>query len=252
MTPGAQLDDPQVIELKDYLIHRERALDRDLLPYGDPRNKDVLVFGAGIGNEILWAARHEAKSVVAIDLHDVPLGPLELAMREQGISYDAFEFRKQSVHETALTGETYDLIVSNGVFEHVFDLKGVLAAFRPLLRPGGRVAIFADSLWYSSIGGHINREPWEHLWRSPEELKSLLPVKRWHVYCDQLNRMTAVDFLEAVRSVGMLVMQMNLGRDKSLRELPRLLPAIQERVTATPTDLSIVSIGCELCFVENL
>jgi SAM-dependent methyltransferase len=252
MTPSAQLDDQKVVELKDYLIHRERALDRDLLPYGDPRNKDVLVFGAGIGNEILWAARHKARSVVAIDLHDVPREPLELAMREQGISYDAFEFRKQSVHETALTGETYDLIVSNGVFEHVFDLKGVLGAFRPLLRPGGRVAIFADSLWYSSIGGHINREPWEHLWRSPAELQTLLPANRWHVYCDQLNRMTAVDFLEAVRSVGMLVMQLKLGRDKSLRELPRLLPAIHERVTATPTDLSIVSIGCELCFVENL
>jgi SAM-dependent methyltransferase len=252
MTPGTQLDDPQVVELKDYLIHRERALDRDLLPYGDPRGKDVLVFGAGIGNEILWGARHEAKSVVAIDLHDVPQGPLELAMREQGISYDAFEFRKQSIHETALSGETYDLIVSNGVFEHVFDLKGVLAAFRPLLRPGGRVAIFADSLWYSSLGGHINREPWEHLWRSPQELKPLIPAKRWHAYCDQLNRMTAVDFLEAVRSVGMLVMQLKLGRDPNLRRLPELLPAIQERVTATPTDLSVVSIGCELCFAENL
>jgi SAM-dependent methyltransferase len=252
MAPGTQLDDPQVVELKDYLVHRERALDRDLLPYGDPKGKDILVFGAGIGNEILWAARHEARSVVAIDLHEVSQAPLELAMREQGISYDAFEFRKQSVHETALSGETYDLIVSNGVFEHVFDLKGVLTAFRPLLRPGGRVAIFADSLWYSSIGGHINREPWEHLWRSPQELKSLLPAKCWHVYCDQLNRMTAVDFLEAVRSVGMLVMQMKLGRDKSLRELPRLLPEIQERVNASPTDLSIVSIGCELCFAENL
>jgi SAM-dependent methyltransferase len=252
MTPSAQLDDREVVELKDYLVHRERALDRDLLPYGDPRDKDILIFGAGIGNEVLWAARHGAKSVVAIDLHDVSPAPLELAMREQGISYDAFEFRKQNVHEAALTGETYDLIVSNGVFEHVFDLKGVLAAFRPLLRPGGRVAIFADSLWYSSIGGHINREPWEHLWRAPEELKSLLPAKRWNVYCNQLNRMTAIDFMEAVRSVGMLVMQLKLGRDRSLRELPKLLPSIQERVTATPTDLSIVSIGCELCFVENL
>jgi len=249
---STQLSDERTVELKDYLLHRESMLDRDLLPYGDPRGKDVLVFGAGIGNEVLWAARHEAASVVAIDLHEARLAPLELAMRELGVSYDAYEFRQQSVHETALTGETYDLIVSNGVFEHVFDLKGVLASFRPLLRPGGRVAIFADSLWYSSIGGHINREPWEHLWRPPDELQALLPVGRWRVYCDQLNRMTVVDFLEAVRSVGMLVMQLKLGRDKSLRDLPRLLPAIQERVTATPTDLSIVSIGCELCFVENL
>jgi SAM-dependent methyltransferase len=251
-TAAQQLSEEQIVELKDYLLHRERMLEHDLLPYGDPRDKDVLVFGSGIGNEVLWAARHKARSVVAIDLHTVSTEPLERAMAEHGVDYDSYEFRVQNIHETAVSGESYDLIVSNGVFEHVFDLKGVLASFRPLLRPGGRVAIFADSLWYSSLGGHINREPWEHLWRAPEELKELLPAKRWHVYCDQLNRMTVVDFIEAVRSVGMLMLQLKVGRDPNLRRLPELLPAIQERVTATPTDLSAVSIGCELCFVENL
>ncbi|HEY7830572.1 MAG TPA: class I SAM-dependent methyltransferase [Solirubrobacteraceae bacterium] len=248
----AQLNDEQVVELKDYLLHRERKLDGDLLPYGDPAGKDLLVFGSGIGNEILWAARHGARSVVAVDLYDVNPAPLRLAMEEEGIEFSAYEFREQNIHDTALTGEQYDLIVSNGVFEHVFDLKGVLGAFRPLLRPGGRVAIFADSLWYSSLGGHINREPWEHLWRSTPELKEVLPPKRWRVMCDQLNRMTVVDFIEAVRSVGMLIMQMKIGRDPNLRHLPALLPAIQERSVVTPTDLSAVSIGCELCFVEHL
>jgi len=177
---------------------------------------------------------------------------VRLAMEEEGVRYDAWEFRKQNIHDTALSGEQYDLIVSNGVFEHVFDLKGVLAAFRPLLRPGGRVAIFADSLWYSSLGGHINREPWEHLWRTNAELKELLPPKRWRVMCDQLNRMTVVDFIEAVRSTGMLIMQMKIGRDPNIRRLPELLPAIQAQSVVTPTDLSAVSVGCELCFVENL
>lgn len=248
----AELNDEQVVELKDYLLHRERMLDRDLLPYGDPRGKDMLVFGSGIGNEILWAARHDARSVVAVDLYEVNPAPLQLAMEEEGVRYDAYEFRKQNIHDTALSGEQYDLIVSNGVFEHVFDLKGVLAAFRPLLRPGGRVAIFADSLWYSSLGGHINRDPWEHLWRPTAELKDLLPPKRWRVMCDQLNRMTVVDFIEAVRSTGMLIMQMKIGRDPNIRRLPELLPAIQEHGVVTPTDLSVVSVGCELCFVENL
>jgi SAM-dependent methyltransferase len=249
---SAQLSDEQVVELKDYLIHRERMLDRDLLPYGDPRDKDILVFGSGVGNEILWAAKHGAKSVVALDLHEVSPAPLQLAMAEQEVTYDAYELRAQNIHDTALTGETYDLIVSNGVFEHVFDLKGVLAAFRPLLRPGGRVAIFADSLWYSSLGGHINRDPWEHLWRSPQELKPLLSNNRWRVLCDQLNRMTVVDFIEAVRSVGLLILQLKLGRDPNIRALPATLQEIQARATVTPTDLSVVSIGCELCFVEHL
>jgi len=248
-----QLGEEQVAELKDYIIRRERSLDRDLLPYGNPRGKDVLVFGCGFGNEVLWAARHEARSILAIDL-SAALSPLPLqgAMRELGIAYDRYELRRQNVHDTALSGERYDLIVSNGVFEHVLDLKGVLGAFRELLRPGGRVAIFADGLWYSSIGGHIGGDPWGHLWRAPRELHAELSPNRWNVLCNQLNRMTVADFLQAVRSTGMLVLQMKLGVDPNIAQLPDYLPRIRERVSVSPTDLSVVSIGCELCFEETL
>jgi hypothetical protein len=72
------------------------------------------------------------------------------------------------------------------------------------------------------------------------------------VLCEQLNRMTVADFLQAVRSVGMIVLQLRLGRDPNLRLLPEYLPRIRERWDVSPSDLSVVSIGCELCFVENL
>jgi SAM-dependent methyltransferase len=248
-----KLTDTQVAELKDYIIRRERSLDRDLLPYGDPRGKDVLVFGCGFGNEVLWAARHGAKSILAIDLSAAlsPV-PLQQAMRELGIEYDRYEFRRQNVHDTALTGERFDLIVTNGVFEHVMDLKGVLESFREILRPGGRIALFADGLWFSSIGGHIGGDPWGHLLRTRQELRSELTRERWNVLCNQLNRMTVTDFLEAVRSAGAIVQQLQLGRDPNLALLPGLLPRIRARHNVSPTDLSIVSIGCELCFEEHL
>ena len=248
-----QLPPEQIIELKDYIIHREKSLDRDLLPYGTPSGKDVLVFGCGFGNEVLWAARHGARSILAVDMSAAlsPV-PFQRAMQELGISYERYEFRRQNIHDTAVSGERYDLIVSNGVFEHVMDLMGVLTAFRDLLRPGGRVAIFADGLWYSSIGGHIGGEPWCQLWRAPQELNAELPSKRWNVFCNQLNRMTVTDFLEAVRSVGMIVLQLRLGRDPNLAQLGHYLPRIRRRLSVSPTDLSIVSIGCELCFEENL
>ena len=247
-----ELSEQQIVTLTDYIIRREQTLDRDLLPYGDPRGKDVLVFGCGFGNEVLWAARHGARSILAIDLSGVSAIPVQRAMAKLDIAYEQFEFRQQNVHDTALTGERFDLIVSNGVFEHVFDLKGVLGAFRRLLKPSGRVAIFADGMWYSSIGGHIAKDPWEHLWRDPAELRAELPAERWRVFCDQLNRMTVVDFLEAVRAVGMLILQLNTGVDANLAQLADYLPRIEQRLTVTPTDLSVVSIGCELCFIENL
>jgi SAM-dependent methyltransferase len=248
-----QLGEQQITELKDYIIRRERSLDRDLLPYGDPDGKHVLVFGCGFGNEVLWAARHGARSILALDMSAALFpAPFQLAMQELGMTYEKYDFRRQNIHDTAVSGERYDLIVSNGVFEHVMDLKGVLAASRELLKPSGRVAIFADGLWYSSIGGHIGGEPWCQLWRDPRELKSELAPDRWDVLCSKLNRMTVTDFVQAVRSVGMIVLQLRLGRDPNLAQLADYLPRIRQRVDVSPTDLSIVSIGCELCFEENL
>lgn len=248
-----RLDESEILTLKDYILHREAALDRDLFPYGDPQGRDVLVFGCGYGNEVLWAARHGARSVLAIDTSaGLSPVPFERALAERGIRFADYEFRRQNIHDTALTGEQFDLIVSNGVFEHVHDLKGVLSTFRPLLRRGGRAAIFADGLWYSSIGGHIPKGPWEHLWRDPRQLNAELTAERWNVLCDKLNRMTATDFLDAIRTVGMLVLQFKLGPDPNLAQLSEILPRIRSRLDISPTDLSIVSIGCELCFPDSV
>ena len=70
--------------------------------------------------------------------------------------------------------------------------------------------------------------------------------------CNKLNRMTAADFLEALRSVGTVVLQLRLGRDPNLSRLSDYLPRIRERSDVSVSDLSVVSIGCELCFAENL
>jgi SAM-dependent methyltransferase len=253
--PYHQLPPDEIRRLRDHIIRREKLLDRDLLPYGDPADKDVLVFGSGYGTEVLWAARHDARSILATDLSaGLSPVPCERAMEKLGIACSDYAFRRQNIHDTALTGDRYDLIVSNGVFEHVMDLKGVLGAFRSLLRSNGRVAIFADTLWYSSIGGHIGgeQEPWEHLWRTPEELRAQLSNRYWGILCNQLNRMTVTDFVQAVRSVGMIVLQLRLGRDPNLARLSDYMRRIRQRIDVSPTDLSVVSIGCELCFVENL
>ena len=50
----------------------------------------------------------------------------------------------------------------------------------------------------------------------------------------------------------MIVLQLGLRRDPNLAQLGDYLPRIRERIDVSPTDLSIVSIGCELCFEENL
>jgi SAM-dependent methyltransferase len=247
------LPEARIVELTDYVIRRTAGLDDSLLPYGDPAGKDVLVFGAGYGADTLWATQRQARSILSTDVSPgISPVPFERALERLGIDRPDYEFRRESVHETVLTGETFDLIISRDVFEHVHDLKGTLASFRPLLRPGGRIAIYADSLWYSSLGGHIHAGPWEHLYRTPWELREELTPYLWDVWCNKLNRMTITDFVEAIRSVGLIILQLRVIPDPNIRRLPELLPRIRERMQVTPTDLSILSIGCELCFEENL
>lgn len=247
-----QLSEEIIKTLKGYIVQREKGLDTALLPMGNPAGKDVLVFGCGLGNEILWCARHQAKSALGIDLSPPRQQPLDEVMAEQGYADFDYEMREVNVHDLALSHPAqFDLIVSNGVFEHVMDLKGVLNAFRPLLRPGGRIAIYADGLWFSAIGGHLGRYDWEHLRMSPEEIKAAFP-DRWNAFRNHLNRMTTNDFLNAVRDVGLLVLQFKLRSDPYLPKMAAHMEQIRSRAQVSPTDMSITSIGCELCFLEHL
>lgn len=237
---------------REYVLLRERTLDTTMLDLCHPRDRDVLVFGCGLGNEVLWCARHGARSVVGIDLAPPRYEPLASLMEERGFGDFDYSLHQCDVHDLAIDHPgRYDLVVSNGVFEHVSDLKGVLNAFRPLLRHGGRIAIYVDAMWFSSTGGHLGMHCWEHLWMTREEIKTAFPG-RWPAFTARLNRITAVDFLQAIRDVGALVMQFKTRRDPYLSTLPPLLDLIRSRQQVSPTDMSITAIACELCFVEHL
>lgn len=64
--------------------------------------------------------------------------------------------------------------------------------------------------------------------------------------------MTCADFIEALRSVGAIILQFNMNADPQLHYLPALIDRIRSRVQVSPTDLSVVSVGCEICWEENL
>ena len=248
-----QLTTEQIAELTAYVIRREKSLDRHLRPYCDPAGKDVLVFGCGFGNEVLWAARHKARSVLAVD-QSAALSPVPFrrALRELGMHYDPYEFRRQSIHETALAGERYDLIVSNSVFEHVTDLKGVLEAFRELLRPGGGdrhllgVALVLVDRWPHRQGAVGASDASARRARAGalgaslgRALQSAEPHDRHRLPAGGAQRRH--DRPAAATQT-----------DPNLDRLADRLPRIRELGWVSPTDLSIESIGCELCFEENL
>lgn len=251
-----------------FILDHQAHLDRYLSPIADPRGKSVLLVGAGAGTEILWCLEHGAESVTAIDVKPQPTTALEKALARRNVrgSYQVLEMGIEDAHTL---GKTYDLLISNNVFEHLPDVPRALEVCRQLAHPGrGRIAIFSSPLFYSSSGSHLEHQPWEHLWANPEELREKLlrsgELPEYHAltWADLpgffheigLNRLTFDDFLEATRGAGLVVLEMGLVKDRHADQLgeylPRLLP-ICESAGLSVSDLAIEGFWAELAPPEG-
>ncbi|HEV7923275.1 MAG TPA: methyltransferase domain-containing protein, partial [Thermoanaerobaculia bacterium] len=153
-------------------------------------------------------------------------------------------------------GETFDLVLSNNVFEHVADIAAAVRACFNVVRPGGRLAIFTDPLYYSSAGSHLPLEPWEHLWAdhdtSRARIINMLPKDHalHHMSMQQflfreitLNRMRLSDFVAAISGSGFAILNIRLIPDRHLSIFSRYRDRLQD---LSVMDLTIEGIAVEL------
>src|SRR5687768_8502138 len=100
---------------------------------GDPRGLAVLDLGCGTGRHAVWLAGAGAV-VTAVDFSE---GMLEEARRKSAGA--AVRFIVHDLHEPLpFPGETFDLVVSGLVLEHLRDLDAFFGEARRVLRPRGR------------------------------------------------------------------------------------------------------------------
>lgn len=247
-----------------FILEGQRHCDHFLAPLADPRGKSVLVVGAGAGTEMLWCLRQGAREVVGIDILVQRPAALARAVEEMGIRpAPPFSILPLRIEDAHTLGRRFDLVLSNNVFEHLGDLPRAFEVCASLAEPGtGRIAIFTDPLYYSSAGSHLPVEPWEHLWGAPEPLRQRLlgAVPSHHalhrldlpeyLFSEiSLNRMRLGNLLDAVRSSGLVMLNLRLLRDRRLQDLPACLDRLEtlrreEKVTVT--DLAIEGIAIEL------
>ena len=165
---------PQWEILVQYILTYQHHCDKYLSPIADPKGKSVLIIGCGAGTEILWCIRNQAKSITAIDTRPHDPTVVEEAMKRISVKCrTSVDVHKMSLYEAYSLKGQYDLVLSNNVFEHLEDVNKAFSICRQLVLPGeGRIAIFTNPLYYSSMGAHLSGiEPWEHLWTSPEKSK---------------------------------------------------------------------------------
>lgn len=246
-----------------FVLAGQEHCDHYLTSIADPAGKSVLVAGAGAGTEMLWCLRHGAREVVGLDIAPQSAAALEAAIAELGIADPApHSIRRLAIEDAGggVLGRRFDLVLSNNVLEHVPRLDGAVAACAELVEPGsGRIAVFTDPLYFSSAGSHLPLEPWEHLWRRPEEVRAGLlggrlgprhPLHRLSLpdYLDReisLNRMRLEDLLAAVRRAGLVIVHLSVVPDRNVARLAEYAERLRG-LDLSVTDLALEGIAIEL------
>lgn len=154
----------------DYERHRRRV-DR-LLPLKGAR---LMVAGCGTGRDLeSWMAMQPSQ-VAAVDWfrYDRAWSMWQDRFSRTAPRTEVRFLQGDLAYMADLEDDSFDVIGSDAVFEHLRDLPGVLAECRRLLRPGGLLYATFGPLWFGWGGDHISgydnvESGFNHLVLSPD------------------------------------------------------------------------------------
>jgi arsenite methyltransferase len=129
------------------------------IPFLGPVNpgEAVLDIGSGGGLDSLVAARMAGPEgkVVGLDLSPEMVARSNHNLRKTGFTHVAF--REFSGEELPFPNESFDLVISNGVFNLIPDKEKVLKEVCRVLKPNGRLQIADQVLSRPSAKSHGER-----------------------------------------------------------------------------------------------
>jgi len=241
----------------DFFPHCEHYLSKIC----DPKDKSILVIGCGWGTEMLWSILNGAERVVGIDVAEKNDEALKIALKLARVSNICdYEIHQMHVEDIAKINQKFDLVLSNNVFEHLPDISKAMNACKKMLKDNGKIAIFADPLFYSSCGSHLEHgvftkgsqciaEPWEHLWNEMG-LRNKVGEYKWNSNFATMNNATLIDFINAISENNLVILQFGVIPDRNLANYSYLEKALI--CGKTITDLSTEGVFMELALYKNI
>ena len=155
-----------------YDTWRQQALEGQFTQLFDRRSiegKDVLDFGCGSGALTLIMARLGANSVCGIDLDAKAIARANKTAEAGGAVSARFHLTDKT-DRIELADDRFDVILCFDVLEHVMDYESIIAEWRRVLRPNGKVLIWW-SPYFNPYGHHVHSYapiPWMHVLVSDE------------------------------------------------------------------------------------
>lgn len=122
----------------------------------DTRDKVVIDFGCGDGEDAVEIAKRTARNVIGVDIRERALANARARAAAHGVA--------DRCHFATTTEEKGDLILSLDAFEHFDDPAQILRIMRRLLKDDGCIVAAFGPTWYHPLGGHLfSVFPWAHL-----------------------------------------------------------------------------------------
>lgn len=168
------------------------------------RDRVVLDFGCGYGEDAIEIASRGARRVIGLDIRGRVLDDARARAQAAGVE-------DRCVFTTDVL-EPVDVVLSLDAFEHFADPADVLSQMRRLLKPSGVAHVAFGPPWFHPYGGHLfSIFPWAHLvfteralirWRSGFKTDG---ARRFCEVDGGLNGMTVRRFEALVHESGLRV-----------------------------------------------
>ncbi|MBN1476139.1 class I SAM-dependent methyltransferase [Candidatus Sumerlaeota bacterium] len=130
----------------------------------DLGGKRLLDIGCGLGAKaIFYAKETPVAEVVGVDLSERRIGQARAFAECAGVGEPRLRFEVGDASGMPFENESFDLLLSEDMIEHVADVPGFLAECRRVLRPGGSILMRGGPLYFSPWGAHLYYQfgmPW--------------------------------------------------------------------------------------------
>jgi len=130
----------------------------------DLRNADVLVAGAGSGDELRLWQEASPRSLTAADFFARP---------DAWAQRDGTRFSAMDVRALAFADASFDVVASTALLEHVDGVDACMREMARVTRPGGLVFANFGPL-YRTLGGAHFFGSYEHLWMTDAQFEAYL------------------------------------------------------------------------------
>lgn len=197
----------------DYERHRRRVAGY----VGGLEGKDVLVFGCGTGKDVPSWLVHRPRRLVGFDYFAYPDEWAALKAAHPGANLD---FHRQPEGEATVSPESFDVLASDAVLEHLRDAKGYLVALMRLLKPGGLFYSSFGPTWFGPGGDHLSGydglgNVYAHLEKSPADYQAYVEAfsppaldrpeddPRLWIRHDLFSRLTLEEYLALFEPCGL-------------------------------------------------